>query len=443
MTTLNVLSLRRWAQLDPAEQQRIMARATAGIFDPKLLGAIGEIYADVAARGDQAVADATAKFDKVTIAADDLLVSQAEIDAAHATIAPELLDAIRVGIASVTAFNEAQLASSPNWRTEIRPGVTVGERHHPIPSAGLFVPCGKGSFPSVLVMIGTPAVVAGVPEITVVVPPLPGTTVVDPGVLATAKELGIARVLRANGPAGVAAVVLGTQTIRKVSKIVGPGSPAVTAAQILAQIHGVGTNMLCGPSESLILADDSIDPIRLTADLLNEAEHGADSAALLVTDSMAVIEAVDAELVRQVGALPEPRASYARSALSNLGGAFLFDTMDEATAFAGDYAPEHMQIATRDPEATFAKLTYAGEVLLGQHSPVSAANFTIGVPATLPTGGFARINGGVTSRTFMTTASIGELTEDGLRSLAPATLALADHEGFPAHANALRIRGMG
>jgi len=440
---MNVLTLRRWRDLDATEQARIMGRATASILDPKLLASISEIYADVAARGDQAVADATARFDRVTVAADDLLVGQAAIDEAHAAIDPKLLDAIRFAISQVRAFNEAQLAAMPDWRRETRPGVVVGERHHPIPSAGLFVPCGKGSFPSVLVMIGTPAVVAGVPDITVVVPPLPGTDRVDPGVLATAKELGITKIVRANGPAGVAAVVLGTQSIGKVSKIVGPGSPAVTAAQILAQLHGVGTNMLCGPSESLVLADDSIDVVRLTADLLNEAEHGADSAALLVTDSMAVVEAVDAEMARQVAALPEPRASYARSALSNLGGAFLFDTMDEATAFAGDYAPEHMQIATRDPEATLAKLTYAGEVLLGQDSPVSAANFTIGVPATLPTGGFARINGGVTSRTFMTTASIAKLTEDGLRSLAAPTIALADHEGFPAHANALRIRGMG
>ena len=443
MTRTNVLTLRRWHELDAAEQARIMGRATATILDPGLLAQIGEIYADVAARGDRAVADATAKWDKATVRADDLLVSQAAIDEAHAGIDPALLDAIRVAIAQVRAFNEAQLAASPDWRLETRPGVVVGERHHPIPSAGLFVPCGKGSFPSVLVMIGVPAIVAGVKEITVIVPPVPGTDRVDPGVLATAKELGITRIVRANGPAGIAAVVLGTETIGRVAKVVGPGSPAVTAAQVLAQLHGVGTNMLCGPSESLVLADDSADVVRLTADLLNEAEHGADSAALLVTDSLALVEAVDAEMAEQIAALPEQRASYARSALSSLGGAFLFDTMDEATAFAGDYAPEHMQVATRDPEATLAKLTYAGEVLLGQDSPVSAANFVIGVPATLPTGAFAKINGGITARTFMTTASVARLTEDGLRSLAPATLALADHEGFPAHANALRIRGMG
>ncbi|MHB8960106.1 MAG: histidinol dehydrogenase [Candidatus Limnocylindrales bacterium] len=443
MTRPKLLTLRRWHDLDAAEQARIMGRATATILDPKLLAQIGEIYADVAARGDQAVADATATWDKATVRADELLVSQAAIDEAHAGIDPALLDAIRVAIAQVRAFNEAQLAASPDWRLETRPGVVVGERHHPIPSAGLFVPCGKGSFPSVLVMIGVPAIVAGVKEITVIVPPVPGTDRVDPGVLATAKELGITRIVRANGPAGIAAVVLGTQTIGRVAKVVGPGSPAVTAAQVLAQLHGVGTNMLCGPSESLVLADDSADVVRLTADLLNEAEHGADSAALLVTDSPALVEAVDEEMARQIAALPEQRAAYARSALSQLGGAFLFDTMDEATAFAGDYAPEHMQIATRDPEATLAKLTYAGEVLLGQDSPVSAANFVIGVPATLPTGAFAKINGGITARTFMTTASVARLTEDGLRSLAPATLALADHEGFPAHANALRIRGMG
>jgi histidinol dehydrogenase len=440
---MKVLTLRRWAELEAGERKRILERATSQILDPKLLESIGRIYADVAARGDAAVADATERFDGVRVDPNALLVDQAALDKAHASLPPALLDAIRFAIASVRAFNEAQRAASPDWRREIRPGVEVGERMRPIPSAGLFVPCGKGSYPSVLVMIGTPAVVAGVPEITVVVPPMPGTDRVDPGVLATAKELGIRRVLRANGPAGVAAVALGTATIPRVAKIVGPGSPAVTAAQVLAQIHGVATNMLCGPSESLIIADDSTDPVRLAADLLNEAEHGADSAALLVTDSLSVVEAVDGEIAGQLARLPEPRASYARSALSVLGGAFLFDSMDEAVEFAGTYAPEHLQIATRDPEATLARLTYAGEVLLGQDSPVSAANFTIGVPATLPTGGFARINGGVTSRTFMTTTSIARLTAAGLASLAPATLALADHEGFPAHAAALRIRGLG
>lgn len=439
---MKLLSLRVWSELDAAERARIMARSTHTIFDPGLVAAIERIYADVAARGDEAVCDATRTFDKADVAPDDLLVSQEAIAAAHASLDPALLDAIRVAIRQVRAFNEAQLAAMPAWRTEISPGVVVGEVHRAIPSAGLFVPCGKGSFPSVLVMIGVPAVVAGVREITVIVPPMPGTAEVDPAVLATAYELGITRVLRANGPAGVAAVVTGTQRIGKVSKVVGPGSPAVTIAQVLGQTRGVATNMLCGPSESLIIADDSADPVRLAADLLNEAEHGPDSAAILVTDSRALAEAVDAEAAAQIADLPEQRAAFARSSVTVLGGAILFDTIGDAVDFTGEYAPEHLQIATRDPERDLARLRYAGEVLLGQHSPVSAANFCIGVPATLPTGGFAKVNGGVTARTFLTTLSVADLTADGLASLAPATVALADHEGFPAHANAMRIRGL-
>jgi histidinol dehydrogenase len=440
---MELLTLRVWSETSATERARLMARSTHTIFEPALMAAIGRIFDDVAARGDAAVVDATRTFDGVEIAPDRLLVDDDVIVEAHRTLDHALLDAIRLAIANVRAFNEAQLRASPDWREEIAPGIVVGERQQPIPSAGLFVPCGKGSFPSVLVMIGAPAVVAEVPRITVVVPPLPGTDRVDPAVLATAHELGIGRVLRANGPAGIAAVALGTQTIERVHKVVGPGSPAVTAAQVIAQVHGVATTMLCGPSESLLVADDSADPVRLAADLLNEAEHGADSAALLVSDSRPLIEAVDAEAARQLRALPEARAAYARAALSDLGGAILFPAIADALAFAGEYAPEHLQIATRDPEADLGRVGYAGEALLGQDTPIGASSYSIGIPATLPTGGFAKINGGVTARTFLTTTSIARLTLEGLASLAPATIRLADHEGFPAHANAFRVRGLG
>ena len=441
---MQVLALRRWSTLDDAERRRILARSNERVFDPGLRANIQSIYDDVAARGDVAVSEATARFDKAEIPPERLRVTAEELEAAHASIDADLLAAIRVAIANVRAFSEAQLAATADgWRAEIRPGVVVGEKFSPIPSVGLFVPCGKASYPSVLVQIGTPAVTAGVPDIAVVVPPVPGTSDVDVATLATAHELGLTRVYRANGPAGIAAIVLGTETIGRVRKVVGPGSPAVTMAQIIAQAYGVLTSMISGPSESVVVADGSADPKRVALDLLNEAEHGADSAAILVTDSVAVAEAVDAEAAKQIQDLPEQRAAYARSAVTDLGGAFVFDTMADAVAWAGAYAPEHLQIATADPESDLARLAYAGEVLLGQHSPVSAANFTIGVPATLPTGGFAQINGGVTAKTFLTTMSVAKLTESGLASLAPATLALADHEGFPAHANALRIRGMG
>jgi len=443
---MQILAIRRWADLPDAERARLLARSTAAIFAPELMASIEAIFRDVAARGDQAVLEATERFDGVRLTADRLQVSEAEIDAAHASTPPALLAGIREAIANSRLFNEAQLtATAVDWQREVRPGFLLGERFAPIPSAGLFVPTGKASYPSVLCQIGTPAVVAGVAEIAVFVPPVPGspTGAVDPATLAVARELGIARVFRANGPAGIAALTFGTETVPRVLKIVGPGSPAVTAAQVLAQRYGVATQMLCGPSESLLIADDSADPWRLAIDLLNEAEHGTDSAATLVTDSQALAEAVDAAVARQIVDLPEVRRAAARVALSDLGGVVLVGSMDEAVAFANAYAAEHVQIATRDPEATLEGLRYAGEALLGQDTPIGASSYTIGIPATLPTGGYARLNGGVTARTFLTSTSTARLSPAALAELAGPTLALADHEGFPAHANAFRLRGLG
>jgi histidinol dehydrogenase len=272
---------------------------------------------------------------------------------------------------------------------------------------------------------------------------MPGTGAVDPATLATACELGLEQVFRANGPAGIAALTFGTATFPRVRKIVGPGSPAVTAAQVLAQRYGTATNMLCGPSESLLIADATADPWRLALDLVNEAEHGTDSAALVVTDSAALATALEPAVARAVASLPEPRRAYATAVLGDFGGVLLFDTLADAVAFANEYAAEHCQVATTETEATLRALHYAGEALLGQDTPIGASSYTIGIPATLPTGGFARINGGVTARTFQTTTSIARLSAAALAERAAPTIALADHEGFPAHANAFRGRGLG
>ena len=448
---MHCLALRRWADLPETERARLLARSTAAIFEPALMTSIEAIFADVRERGDAAVIDATERFDGVRLTPDRLAITEAEIDQAHGATPPALLAGIREAIANSRLFNEAQLrATATAWQEEVRPGFLIGERFAPIPSVGLFVPTGKASYPSVLCQIGTPAVVAGVPQIVVVVPPIPGSPVgadspvgaVDPATLAVARELGITKVFRANGPAGIAALTFGTATVPRVRKIVGPGSPAVTAAQVLAQRYGTATQMLCGPSESLLIADESADPWRLAIDLLNEAEHGADSAATLVTDSPALAEAVDAAVARQIGDLPEVRRAAAQAVLRDLGGVILVDSMDEAVAFANLYAAEHVQIATRDPAATLASLRYAGEALLGQDTPIGASSYTIGIPATLPTGGYAQLNGGVTARTFLTSTSTARLSPDALAGLAEPTLALADHEGFPAHANAFRLRGL-
>jgi histidinol dehydrogenase len=293
----------------------------------------------------------------------------------------------------------------------------------------------------VLVQIGTPAVVAGVPEIAVVVPPMPGPAgQVDPAVLVVARELGLRSVFRANGPAGIAALAFGTETIPQVLKVLGPGSPPVSAAQIEIQRHGTVSFMILGPSESLVIADAGADVRMLAADLLNEAEHGSDSASLLVTADEQLLARVQAEVAIQLAALPEPRRAYAASAIGEVGGAVIVRDLEEAADFANLYAPEHLLVVTEDDEAVLANLEHAGEILLGQWTPFSSANYTLGVPASLPTGRYARVSSGITSRSFVKTASIARASQSAFEAIAPSVLALAEHEGFPAHAAAVRVR---
>ncbi len=316
-----------WDELGDDERSRALDRGLDQIFDPALRDSVTEIIEDVRANGDAAVARALRRYDQCDVDAAALRVTDEEFAAARRSVRPALLAAIRDGIDHVRRFNE-QLAARGDWSFESEPGLTVGEKVTPIASAGLFVPSGKASYPSVLVQIGTPAVVAGVPEIAVVVPPVPGTAgAVDEAVLVTADELGLRAVFRANGPAGVAALAFGTETFPKVRKVVGPGSPAVTCAQVEVQRYGVVTTMLLGPSESLIIADDSANVRLLAADLLNEAEHGPDSSSLLVTDSAALLASAQQEVARQMEALPEPRRAYASAALGTNGGAVLVRDM--------------------------------------------------------------------------------------------------------------------
>jgi histidinol dehydrogenase len=432
----------RWSEADEAARERLLHRGIDKIFDPALRESIGEIIDDVRDNGDAAIARALERFDGCEVDPRHLRIGPEEFERAMAQLAEDVLTAARHAIANIRAFNE-HVTREREWRLEIKPGLVVGEKSTPIASAGLFVPSGKGSFPSVLAQIGTPATVAGVPEIAVVVPPAPGGKgEVDPAVLCVAHELGLTNVYRANGPAGIAALAFGTESIPKVRKIVGPGSPPVQAAQIECQRFGCHTQMLLGPSESLILADDSADVTLLAADLLNEAEHGPDSSSLLVTDSEDLLRAVQYALADQLQALPEPRRSYAKDALGRNGGCVLTTDLTEAVEVANTYAPEHMQLVVREEteEAILARVEHAGEILLGQQTPISAANYIIGVPAALPTGGFARVTGGVTAETFLKRVSIAKADAAALRQMAPSVLALAAHEGFPAHAAAVRAR---
>lgn len=443
---MSVLRRQVWAQMSAAEREALFSRGLDEIFDPGLRASIETLVDDVRTRGDDAVCAALARFDGVDLSPDQLLITDDQIE--QARVAPDVDAAIDDAIAHLRAFNEHQLAYFGDWSFESEPGLTVGEKITPIASAGLYVPSGKASYPSVAYQLAVPALVAGVRRIVLVVPPAPGAAGdVDPAVLVVCRKLGLTAtnghtVVRANGPAGIAAMGFGTERIPRALKLMGPGSPATTLAQIELRRHGIETVMLLGPTESVVVADASADPHRLAADLLIEAEHGTDSSVVLVTTSTELVDAVDTLVAEQLGDLPAPRADAARAALGVNGGAVVVDDLATAVEVANRYAPEHLQVAVADRavDEVVAGLTNAGEILIGQHTPFSAANFVIGCPASLPTSGYAHVSSGVTAATFLKRTAVARADATALARMAPSVVALADHEGFPAHAAALRRR---
>jgi histidinol dehydrogenase len=438
---MTVMRRQRWADMSEEARERLCARGLDEIFDPRLRASIGELIDDVRERGDAAVCDALARHDGITVEPDGLRITDDEFS--QAIVDPAVDDAIDDAIAHLRAFNEQQLSRTTDWSFEVEPGLTVGEKFTPVSSAGLFTPSGKASYPSVTYQLAVPAIVAGVPQLALVVPPIPGRGgEVDPAVLVVCRKLGLRDVFRVNGPAGIAALGFGTQSIPKVRKVVGPGSPAVTIAQVEMQRHGVTTMMLLGPTESVVIADRTADPVRLAADLLIEAEHGTDSSVVLITTSSDLADATDAELVAQLADLPDVRATAARSALGANGGCVLVGSLEDAVAIANRYAPEHLQVAVDDDDVdrVVAALHNAGEILVGQNTPFSAANFVIGCPASLPTSGFAHVSSGITANAFLKRTAVARADARALARMTPSVIALADHEGFPAHAAALRRR---
>ncbi len=426
-----------WARMSEAERQALCERGLEAIFDTDLKAAIGRIIDDVRANGDEAVCRALRDFDGVSLEPHQLKATPDEL--AAAVVGPEVDAAIDDAIAHLRAFNEQLMARAGDWSFESEPGLIVGEKITPITSAGLFVPSGKASYPSVAYQLAVPATVAAVPNIALVVPPMPdGSGRIDPAVLVVCRKLGITDVFRVNGPAGVAALGFGTQTIPRVRKIVGPGSPPVACAQVEMQRYGVATMMILGPTESMVIADHSADPRLAAADLLNEAEHGTDSSVLLITTSASLADAIDSELEAQLAFLPAERAQAARAALGGNGGCVFVGDLAEAADIANRWAPEHLQVAVAatDEAELLGRLVNAGEILIGQQTLFSAGNFVIGCPASLPTGGFAHVSSGITADTFLKRTAVARADAAALRRMTPTILAMSAHEGFPAHANA-------
>lgn len=430
------VNLWRWHELDQPSRETIMRRSEASI--EAAMEAVRPIIADVRARGDAALHDYAAKFDKATITG-GLKASDAEFEAAYKALAPEVIAAIRFCAGNVRRHHEQQMERvEKQWLDEVMPGVYAGEKVTPVDSAGLYVPRGKGAFPSVMYMLCTPAKVAGVKNIVVVTPPTPEGGV-DAASLVAADICGVRNVYKAGGAQAIAALAYGTASIPKVDIVSGPGSAYVAAAKRLLS-HAINPGMPAGPSDSLILADETAHPANTAWDLINEAEHGPDSSSLLVTPSIKLAEDVARILPGLIAGLPEPRRQYCETVFTGVGGIMLVRSMEEALEVTNIYAAEHMLLKVAAPEAVLPLIRHAGEILIGEASPMVMGNFGIGVNAVLPTGRHAITQSCTSVWSYLKRTSLAYASAAGFEALRGPVTTLADYEGFPGHASVIRQR---
>lgn len=425
----------RLSELDRGDWGRLLKRSETDLktFTEK----VGPIVEGVRERGNNALLEYTRQFDGVELTGDRIRVDASEIREAYKGLDDGVTNALKHAKENIEKYHQSQ-RPEPFRLMEIEPGIFAGERVAPLESVGLYVPRGKGAFPSVVLMTAVPAEVAGVPYVRMVTPPGPDGNV-DAACLVAADLCGVHEIFRVGGAQAIAALAFGTETISPVEKIVGPGSPYVMASKkLLSHLVDVGTP--AGPSEALILADKSADPCLVAADLLIESEHGRDSSAYLVTDAVDLADRVKGLLPQLLDRLPEWRREFCEAVLSGFGGIVIAEDMDQALEFVNRYAPEHLEILTNDPFETLHGIMNAGEVMLGIHSPISLANYAIGLNAVLPTGGMARTHSALHTLDYMKRISVGYVTPQGYSRLKDTVLRLADYEGFAAHAQALRIR---
>lgn len=427
----------RWSATDEATKARILRRSGEDIAD--VMEKARPIIAEVKARGDAALLDFAAKFDKADLRS--LKVTDDEFAAAARTLDPAVKQAIDRCAGNVKKFHEEQMRRvEREWLYEVEPGVFAGEKVTPVTSVGLYVPGGKNQYPSAVYMLGIPAVIAGVKDIVMTTPPRPDGTIGN-ALLYAAQVSGVKNVFKVGGAQAIAALAYGTQTIPAVKKVLGPGSPWVAAAkQILSA--DIDPGMPAGPSESIILCDGSADPHNTILDILNEAEHGPDSAALLVTHDEELAAYVRDNLPAAIEALPEPQRGWLVTNMENYSGVILTDSIEQSIEFCNDYATEHLLVKVANPDAIVPHLVNAGEILIGESTPSSLGNFGIGVNHVLPTGGKAHTYSCTSVWDFLKRTSIANVTPAGLNALKNDVCVIADYEGFPAHANVLRQRNL-
>ena len=410
---------------------RLEARSVA--LDAELLKQVSEIIDQVHRRGDAALIDFTRRFDGVELSATELRVSEDALRRSAANVEPQTLAALRLAIKNVRVFHEQQVERS--WEILPVDGVRLGQRITPLETAGLYVPGGTAAYPSSIVMNVVPAQVAGVERIVVVTPPR--TLAENPAIAAALLELNVKEIYSVGGAQAIAALAFGTETIPRVDKITGPGNKYVAAAKKL--LFGiVGIDAIAGPSEIVIVADQTARAEFVAADLLAQAEHGEDASAVLISTDEGLANKVAQELTRQAESLP--RRAIAQSSLQKYGAIVIVNTLDEACALVNQLAPEHVEIITTDDDAVAAKVKHAGAIFFGAYTPEAAGDYLAGPNHVLPTGRTARFSSALGVYDFVKRTSTLRYSAGAFNKVAESISVLAECEGLVAHARSATIR---
>ena len=398
----------------------------------QLNATVASVLADVKENGDKAVIAYEEKFDHVKLAS--LAVTEEEIDEAEALVSQDLKDALILAHKNIAKFHESQKFESSKVQTA--PGVVCWQKSVAIEKVGLYIPGGTAPLFSTVLMLATPAKIAGCKEIVLCTPPNREGKV-NPAILMAARVAGVSKIFKAGGVQAIGAMAYGTESVPKVYKIFGPGNQFVMAAKQQVSLHDAAIDMPAGPSEVCVIADETSNAAFVAADLLSQAEHGIDSQVILISTSEDMIHQVEKELETQLAALP--RHEIAEKTLVNSNFVLVHDK-EEAMALSNAYAPEHLIIATSDYDALAEKVINAGSVFLGNFACESAGDYASGTNHTLPTHGYALAYNGVNLDSYNRKVTFQHLTEEGIKSIGPAVVCMAENEQLEAHANAMRLR---
>ncbi len=423
------------AAFDEMELNPKIREANKKLFGEDLSAAelVRRIVSDVRGKGDEAVLHYTKLIDKVDCRAEDLLVTEEEYEAAEREADPAVVESLRKAAANVQKYHEEQKPNS--WMTYREQGSILGQAVIPLDRVGIYVPGGTAAYPSSVIMNAVPASVAGVREIIMAVPPKNGK--INPYVLLAAREAGVSKIFKIGGAQAIAAMAFGTETIPRVDKITGPGNIFVTLAK--KEVYGhCDIDMLAGPSEILIVADETADPVYTAADMLSQAEHDPLASSIVITDSEELAKKTAEEAEKQLAQLP--RQEIARASIERNGLIIIAEDIMQALRFANVSAPEHMELLTKEPFQLLPYVRHAGAVFLGAYSPEPLGDYFAGPNHVLPTGGTARYYSVLNVETFMKRTSIISYTQPALSAVSGDIIRLAESEGLQAHANAIRIR---